>query len=91
MTKVNQLDFTGTTIFCGLDVHKVSWRVNLRDIELELKDFTQPADASLLHKHLTKNYPGATYKAEFRQPEPKYSDVNSRSLNVLPCLHKTPC
>ena len=45
MTKVNQLDFTGTTIYCGLGVHKISWCVNLRDTELELKDFTQPADA----------------------------------------------
>ena len=53
MTKIKQLDFTDTTIFCGLDVHKVSWRVNIRDTELELKDFTQPADAVLLHKHLT--------------------------------------
>jgi transposase len=65
MTKVNQLDFTGTTIFCGLDVHKVSWRINLRDTELELKDFTQPADAVLLYKHLTRNYPGAKYKAGY--------------------------
>lgn len=65
MTKVNQLDFTGTTIFCGLDVHKLSWRVNIRDTELELKDFTQPADAALLHRHLIKNYPGAKYKAGY--------------------------
>ncbi|MEI7960540.1 MAG: IS110 family transposase [Chitinophagaceae bacterium] len=65
MTKVNQLDFTGTTIFCGLDVHKSSWRVNIRDSELELKDFTQPADATLLYRHLTKNYPGAKYKAGY--------------------------
>jgi transposase len=65
MTKVKQLDFSGTTIFCGLDVHKVSWRVNLRDSELELKDFTQPAAALLLHRHLTKNYPGAKYKAGY--------------------------
>ena len=65
MGKFNQLDFSGTTIFCGLDVHKVSWRVNLRDTELELKDFTQPADATVLYKHLTKNYPGAKYKAAY--------------------------
>lgn len=65
MAKVNQLDFTGTIIFCGLDVHKLSWRVNIRDKELELKDFTQPADANLLHKHLTKNYPGAKYKVGY--------------------------
>lgn len=65
MTKVNQMDFTGTTIFCGLDVHKASWRVNIRDVEMELKDFTQPPDASLLHSHLTKNYPGASYKVGY--------------------------
>ena len=65
MTKVKQLDFTGTTIFCGLDVHKVSWRVNIRDSELELHDFTQPADPVVLHNHLTKNYPGAKYKAAY--------------------------
>jgi hypothetical protein len=65
MTKVKQLDFAGNTIFCGLDVHKASWRVNIRDTEMELKDFTQTADAFLLHKHLTKNYPGAKYKAGY--------------------------
>jgi transposase len=65
MTKVNQLDFTGTTIYCGLDVHKVSWRVNIRDDELELKDFTQPADSLLLYKCLARNFPGATYKAGY--------------------------
>jgi transposase len=65
MSKVNQLDFTGTTIYCGLDVHKLSWRVNLRDVDLELKDFTQPADANVLYKHLIKNYPGAKYKVGY--------------------------
>jgi len=65
MTKVRELDFKVTTIFCGLDVHKVSWRVNIRDTELELKDFTQPANPNLLHKHLTKNYPGAKYKVGY--------------------------
>ncbi len=65
MTKVNQLDFTGNTIFCGLDVHKLSWRVNIRDTEFELKDFTQKPNANELHKHLTKNYPGAKYKVGY--------------------------
>lgn len=65
MIKGKELNFTGTTIFCGLDVHKANWRVNLRDSEMELKDFTQPADAALLHRHLTKNYPGARYKAGY--------------------------
>ena len=32
---------------------------------MELKDFTQPPDAVILHKHLSKNYPGAHYKAGY--------------------------
>lgn len=62
MVQVKKLDFTGTTIFCGVDVHKKSWRVNIQDSEFELEDFTQEADAVLLHKHLNRKYPGATFK-----------------------------
>ena len=50
MVQVKKLDFSGTTIFCGIDVHKKSWRVNIQDSEFELEDFTQNADAVLLHK-----------------------------------------
>jgi hypothetical protein len=28
MAQVKKLDFSGTTIFCGVDVHKKNWRVN---------------------------------------------------------------
>lgn len=62
MTQVKKLDFTGTTIFCGVDVHKKNWRVNIQDTEFELEDFSQNADPVLLHKHLNRKYPGATVK-----------------------------
>jgi transposase len=62
MTQVKKLDFSGTTIFCGIDVHKKSWRVNIQDSEFELEDFSQNADAVLLHTHLQRKYPGANYK-----------------------------
>lgn len=62
MTQVKKLDFTGTTIFCGIDVHKKSWRVNIQDSEFELEDFSQDADVVLLHKHLIRKYPGAAFK-----------------------------
>ncbi len=39
MSKVNQLRFDGQTIFCGIDVHKKSWRVNVRNDEFELEDY----------------------------------------------------
>ena len=62
MAQVKKLDFSGTTIYCGVDVHKKSWRVNIQDKEFELEDFTQNPDAVLLHRHLTNRYPGAAYK-----------------------------
>ena len=42
MLQVKQLDFTGITIFCGVDTHKKSWRTNIQDSEFELEDFSQP-------------------------------------------------
>jgi transposase len=62
MRQKNPIDFSGTTIFCGIDVHKKNWRVNINDGEFELEDFSQNADAVLLHKHLVRNYPGASFK-----------------------------
>lgn len=62
MIQVKKLDFSGIAIFCGIDVHKKSWRVNIQDSEFELEDFSQNADVVLLHKHLNRKYPGATFK-----------------------------
>lgn len=83
MTQVRQLDFSGTTIFCGVDVHKKSWRVNIQSSEFELEDFTQNPDAVLLHRHLAKRYPGATYKIGY---EAGFSGFSmQRSLSQLGC------
>lgn len=62
MTQSKTLDFSDTTIFCGIDVHKKSWRINVQDSEFELEDFSQDPDPVLLHKHLTRKYPGAKFK-----------------------------
>jgi len=62
MTQVKKLDFSGTTIYCGIDVHKRNWRINIRDEEFELEDFSQDANGVLLYKHLNRKYPGARFK-----------------------------
>lgn len=62
MSQIKKLDFSGTTIFCGIDVHKKNWWVNIQDSEFELEDFLQDADAVLLHKHLSRKYPGTAFK-----------------------------
>jgi transposase len=79
MTQVKKLDFTGTTIFCGVDVHKKNWRVNIHDNEFELEDFSQNADPVLLHKHLTRKYPGASYKVCY---ESGFSGFSAQRLLV---------
>jgi transposase len=63
--KVSFLDFTGQTIFIGIDVHLKNWAVTLQSEEFELKTYSQPAKASVLVNYLQENYPGAKYKAVY--------------------------
>lgn len=69
MTQVKTLDFTGQSVFCGIDVHKKSWSVCIRDTERELQSFSQDADPDILSARLKKYYPGASvsmvYEAGF--------------------------
>jgi transposase len=62
MNKITKLSFAGERIYCGIDVHKLSWRVNIRSEEFELEDYSQQADEAVLLSHLRKNYPGAQYE-----------------------------
>jgi transposase len=65
MSKVNQLRFDGQTIYCGIDVHKKGWRVNVRNDEFELEDYSQDPCEELLLNHLQKRYPGANIKVVY--------------------------
>ncbi len=65
MNKAKTLNFSGHTIFCALDVHKNSWRVNNRDMDFELEDYSQDPCADSLYKHLKSRYPGALFKIAY--------------------------
>ncbi len=41
MYKVKDLDFSGKTIYCGLDVHKTNWKVNGRMDGMEIAVFSR--------------------------------------------------
>jgi len=62
MIQARSLDFSGSSIFCGIDEHKKSWRVNVQDGEFELEDFFRDSNAVTLIKHLKRKYPNANYK-----------------------------
>lgn len=66
MTKLNQkVDFSGQTIYVGLDVHLESWQVSIYYQQKFIKAFTQPASVDALHAYLTSNYPGGFYQCAY--------------------------
>lgn len=65
MSKVKQLDFSGETIYCGLDVHKTNWKVNARMNNLEIAAFSQNPSPAALKNHFENNYPGAELKVVY--------------------------
>jgi transposase len=65
MVNKANLDFSGQTIYIGLDVHKKSWYVSIHTKDFEHKTFSQPPDPSALAKYLHRNFPGATYKSVY--------------------------
>ena len=65
MTKIKTLSFDGETIYCGVDIHKKNWKVNIRNSHMELEHFSQNADPDCLASHFQKRYPGAKIKVAY--------------------------
>jgi len=65
MKQANKVDFTGQTIYVGLDVHRKSWSVSIYLEHFEHKTFTQPPKVEALVSYLKRHFPGATYKAVY--------------------------
>lgn len=65
MNKVKSLDFSGETIYCGLDVHKKNWSVHALINGKQVAAFSQNPDPELLKKHFEKNFPKATLKVAY--------------------------
>ncbi len=66
MTKVTEKpDFTGHTLFVGIDVHAKSWNVSVYFNQQYLKSFNQPPTPEALHVFLQQSYPNAIYKCAY--------------------------
>ena len=64
-SKNNKLDFTGQTIYIGMDTHKKQFTITLLGEHLSYKTFSQPPKPGVLIDYLKKNYPGAHYFAAY--------------------------
>jgi transposase len=65
ITKVSKDSFTGQSIYVGIDCHLKSWKVTLLTDKFELKTMSRDPDAESLVSFLSKNYPGADFKAVY--------------------------
>jgi len=65
MKQANKVDFTGQTIYIGLDVHRKSWSVSIYLEHFEHKTFTQPPKVEVLVSYLKRHFPGAAYKTVY--------------------------
>jgi transposase len=90
MRKINAVNFDGQTIFCGVDVHKKSWQVNIRCSEFELSHFNQKPSEACLYTHLQSRYPGATYQVVYEAGFSGYSLQRSLSGTGISCLVVNP-
>ncbi|MFI5152197.1 MAG: IS110 family transposase [Chitinophagales bacterium] len=65
-TKLQQsVDFSGQKFYLGLDVHKKSWSVTVRSLNLHLEHFTQPPSPKTLLAHLKHKFPGGNYYSAY--------------------------
>jgi transposase len=90
MRKGKQLCFDGESIFCGLDVHKKNWRVNIRSAEFELEDYSQDPSTEILINHLNKNYPGAKVKVAYEAGFCGFGIERSLKAKGIECLVVNP-
>lgn len=86
MNKITKLSFAGERIYCGIDVHKLSWRVNIRSEEFELEDYSQQAEEEVLLSHLRKNYPDAEYEMVYEAGFSGFGLQRSLQSKGINCL-----
>lgn len=86
MSKIKELCFEGQTIYCGIDVHKKNWRVNIRNDEFELEDFSQNPSEELLLNHLQKRYPGADFKVAYEAGFCGFNIYRSLKTSGVHCI-----
>lgn len=65
MPTIKSTEFTGQTFYVGLDVHKKSWTVTVRTLELEVAHFSQAPDALHLSRYLKNKYPGGHFVSSY--------------------------
>ena len=65
MKQCSTPSFRGQVIYCGIDVHKNSWKVHLRHCHRDLDKFSMNPDPKALSDYLKKKYADAEYRSVY--------------------------
>ena len=65
ITQTKPIDYSGQTIYLGIDVHMKRWKVAVFTQSAFFKIFSQDADPDILVKYLHRNFPNGKYKSVY--------------------------
>lgn len=87
-TTINKTtDFAGQSFYIGIDVHKKSWTVTVRTLDIEVAHFTTTPDVRNLARFLYKRYPGgnffSAYEAGFCGTSPHVALCKAGIENII--------
>jgi len=86
MGKQTTVDWTGQSIFIGIDVHVQSWLVSIHTATLEHKTFSQAPDAGSLARYLARHFPGATLQAVYEAGVCGFAPYRHLEAAGIPCV-----
>ena len=87
---MNNIMFSNSRFFIGIDTHLKQWKVTIRNSSIELKTFSMNPSPDELYKYLTKHYPGGTYIVVYEAgfcgfwPQRRFSELSISCILVNP-------
>jgi transposase len=90
MNNLSKVDFTGQSLYIGLDVHKKSWSVSIHSQQCEHKTFTQPPEVDTLVHYLQHHFPGASYYSVYEAGYSGFWIHDQLRAKGVPCLVVNP-
>ena len=80
------IDYTGKTIYVGIDVHKREWQVGLFYMGIVLGNHRITGNIQDLINYLRKNYPGATFKCVYESGAWGFNLQRQLSAAEIECI-----
>jgi transposase len=85
------LDFSGQSVYVGVDIGRKSWAVSIYTEQFEHKTFVQPPDPESLVRYLGKHFPGACYKCVYEAGYCGFWPQRALSAAGVACIVVHPC